>query len=770
MDEFLQHLNQSISAVDVQLDFERLSNRFSKSKDIPAFEKVVLSEIGGFLDAHGGFPRHKEYMISTIWAVLSKRERNLHQADLIELLFRVLGSCRAEYDFLCDLSKDGEDLLRMIYDEDTFVRFHVLRIIKEALVHDNGRLVGAFLRSPEILADIVDLSRQTNPSEFLRNEALTLLVQISSNANAELASILAYQGIGECIFDILMESEDGVSDNEVSDQAIQCLRNLCNHLQCSRYIRESGGCSQLGEFFEYALRPIIDHAQGLASEEDPEALQKRIDAGWKQCDKMLVIADILMADMEQAVMKTQFLTSRAVATMATAAESLYLTAQARASCYMFIAHVLEGNTEATEIVLKKEGLFWNIFQQMMAERTPLIVRSAIDLIVKAVCTCSPEAQHSLISQIALSSGEEEEEDQSPGRTVRAVLLHACENVKCRVPDTWPLAEQVWFSLRTLSHIFKDNLEVMRAASVLRVKSEEPSLTLSEMVVKLARNPSLPLGESITDKLVVKYEVVSTASFRLLTEWTVAVPSIADLIARDIDLLKVLVDAADMGEPVYAGVSAGLVCVLLAVAKDKASIIEPMASRIGYSRLDNLFSSLKIMESSTQGKKSLFTLPRRVQRLVSMKPVASLPTVCDGYSSFLESISSLVRLALLDRLLGPPKVSAEEDREQFARQQEGRIKELEEELETARKGAIDLKILINGSTEAIIAENEKLNALISQLKREILTNESEIQRISVMKETETCTLKAVLEELQTQVHALSESNAQLAELHSHPEIP
>jgi hypothetical protein len=66
-------------------------------------------------------------------------------------------------------------------------------------------------------------------------------------------------------------------------------------------------------------------------------------------------------------------------------------------------------------------------------------------------------------------------------------------------------------------------------------------------------------------------------------------------------------------------------------------------------------------------------------------------------------------------------------------------------------------------EDLITENEKLANLVIQLQKEVRANECEIQRISVMKETETRVWKSLTEELGQQVHALSVSNAQLVEL-------
>ena len=771
MDVFLQHLNQSISAVDVQLDFEKLVSRVRKAIGSQTLQEVVLSEVGAFLDAHQGLPRHIDFMIETIWSAMIEGKQGSHHSELMELLLRVLTE-NGGWGLLIQLTENGRELLKMLNSEDAFVRLHLLRILKGAISHDNGRLVESLLGSPEILAEVVDMCRVNNSSEFLRNEALSLLVQVSGDVNPDLAPILAYQGMADCVFDILMESESGVTENEVSEQAIQCLRNLCSHEQCSRYIRETGGCMHVAEFLEYALAPVLDHAQGIATEEveeDPESLQKRIDAGWKQCEKILGIADILMADMEQASMKQVFFTSGAVATMVTVGESLYLSPEARSCCYLFVAHVVEGNEQGAELLIsRKDPIMWSIFPQMMAERTPLVVRFGIDAIVRAMCGASQAVQHSLISTLSmvadLEQVEEEEGGQdppdlyleeSPGRIVRGVLIHACDNVKCRIPDTSPLAEQVWFSLRTVSHIFFNNLEVMHSASVLKITQ---TTTLPQLLVHLAKNPLIFPPEDDDHHFPT---VVLTACARLLAEFIVAVPNLASLVSADIQLLKLLLDvaaASSTNEPVPRGVAATLLSVLLSSTETNhddhfSAIISAVAARMGLAKLDTEFNQLR-----SGCKKS----NSRTQNFLSQRPLcAKLPTVADGFQSFLSAIASRVRLGILNEMLGPRADEGERRLHAFIRSQQERILELEAELATTKRALVDVELLFKGGSAHVLERNLKLESLVDQLGKEVRASETEIKRISVMKETEVSTLRSLLEELQQQVQALSLSNSQFS---------
>ena len=774
MDDILDKINASIYAVDAQLDFEKIVAAINKRRGGSPMAENTVQSISRFIADRSPTRQHCDYFIDVLVPIAQPGPESDHSHEVLELLLNVCqfydGSCR----HLLDITKQGADVLNLFVTKDAFVRYDLTRLLRRLYSTYPIKIVTLLLSRPDVLADLVEMTG-SGTSAFLRNEVLSFLVQISADPDPDLPSIIAYQGVTESIFDILMEEESGVSATEVSVQAIECLRNLVTNVKCSRYIRESGGCDLIAQFLEYALAPIIDHAHGIASieDDDPESLQARINAGWAQTFQILIVADILMSDMESPDMKNVFVLNGLVGTLLTAGESLYLDAVARSACYSFIAHMVTGSEHIADSFVAREEptaglpMLWSLFRCLFDERTPIPVRAAIDSVVAAVCAASHNAQQQLVLALGLVPPVEDpladydELAEAPGRVVTSVLLHAAETVQCSIPDTAALAQQVWFALMAIGHFMRGNPEIQRSAMTLKMSDTS---SLLQLVVRLVKNSLLPPEDP---KTRASGTVVAAGAMHLLTEWTIGCPMLAaEVVGGDIELVKLVSESVCKDTP-GRGIYAVFVGVLLTFSASNSStreIVQSIMARIQSAiGLPQFNAILQDVFKSVSSKRKTPGLPPRVPYRFPM--IDTLPTIGDGLAESVKALAPLFRQAVLDIYLGVDSRTSNigHDVGDLIAAQHADIASLQAELAAERREFIDYRVAVSSGTDAILQESRRLSSLLAQLRRELQVSQVEIARLELMKAAEAVAMKQTIEELQQQVNALVANYNQLSEL-------
>ena len=545
-----------------------------------------------------------------------------------------------------------------------------------------------------------------------------------------------------------MEDEDHLAHEEVSSQVIQCLRNLCSNSKSARYIRESGGCDMVGMFVEFALRPVLEHVRGIASndssEEDPEAQTARIEAGWVQTSGILGIAELLMEEMESSDMHAVFVSNGLTANLQICGESAFLTPQARARCYTFIAAVISGsekcaNTFMEEALDSAPPALWPMFQTLVDERTPLVVRTGIDAVVRAICSASITAQQQLLALVGMSPPDPEDPHADcPGRISTSILVYASEQSGKLggIPNSTALAAQTWFALNSLNH-FSIDLELRRSALAIRMTEE---LSLKDLVLLLARNAA-----------VQENTVVACGALQLLSEWFLAFPS---SIAVNIDLLKWVVE---------------MVCNSLAVVQNVCVCFAAVLLIHGQQNIPHLQSAVTALVNAIEARIGLSGFHQLVSKLPSRRrpspaPQGSLlPVFTQSFSNLLIPVSDAARQCILDMFLAAPPVrSSEEDVRILLEDQQAQIVQLQQLCDARQSNFLDYKARVTGGMQTILNENEKLHHLSHQLRLEIRANEAEILRLELLRIAEGKASSDLINELHQQVSALLISYNQLVE--------
>jgi hypothetical protein len=633
---------------------------------------------------------------------------------------------------------DDFGLFDLMQNDDAFIRFDVIRIMKLMASSSNDCFPSALLLKPKVLVDVVELARSKSTTEFLRNEAIQFLFKLSSDScSSEIKSYLAYQGLPDCIF--LLLSDENQIDSSLLAEGIDCMLRLCQDQRSCRYIRETGGCEKITEFVTMALGPVLDHTHGIASEDDPETFQKRVDIGWSATSRILGVAQMLVSDLgNDAETIHVFFSNGLVPTLATCGESLFLSDQARATCFHFIASMvsarsIEKDFMRTQSTGTQLPLLWTLFSHMIDERTPLSVRDSIDEIIHSVCQASVTIQQTLLSMFSLAAEDEDLTDpviyriaQSPGRISASVLVHALDSLNDSVKDDAALVQQVWFSLTSLANFVRGNAELER--SVINIRLTE-NATVGQMLLRLSKFKSRP---------------VSIGAICVLSQLSASNPLIVrSMILPDFEFVKCLVECEDCA--VSRRVTA-LLLGLLIVSGDSAlvpAVLNAISERIGLPRMS------MIMDELTNEKR---------------KCLKSLPMIPIGLDRFGRSVKPAIQRSLLEIYLNAKPLDPETQLKSLMEHQQKRIIELDSQLETMNSQLVDALISrASADREWLLKENFMMRSVIIQQEREIKADESEIERLKKINETETGALKRVIEDLNQQVHALLVNNKQLTEL-------
>ena len=733
MDTFLSRINASINAVDIQLEFERMVALIHKANGKDGFALAVQSTVGDFLRMSRPTDAHAQYIVDTISPLLSSPALDVDVHECIDLLVS-LSSVRGKACTKLIDSPAGEfTVWSLVQHEDEFVKLGVVKLLRNLLKSSPSVMASQLLARPEVLADLVDSTRLGISSDFVRNESISFLFEVSqSSASQEIYPILAYQGISDSIFHLLMEDEHGVVTTEVTFQAMQCLVNLCSNALCCRYIRESGGCQQVTAFFEFALAPIFDHAQGFASEEDPETMENRIRAAWVQASRVLDIAEQLM---DSSDTKSVFVSNGLVQLVLVCGESLSLADEARARCYRFMARMVDNSPEIAELFTapsETSPVLWRLFSVLIEERTPLVVRFAIDEIVANVCESSELVAERLASMLGPSASLDSEDsmtaylNESPSKMASAILQHASGTVQFRIPDDSALAHQVWFTVSAVGHMTSRNIELQRAVANMRITEEA---SMMSVLKKLVLNSSLSAEQEGKDTTA---EIVKTGALSLLAELVTALPSAA-VSFLDIETAKVLTDSVCEHSSSIAAVVVG---VLMLVLPD--GMADPLVAAI-------------------EGRIGLVTFFKLLE--VRAGTGLTLPCSTAGFARVAAVVKPSIQKQILERHLGVSPVDSEKELRAVIRHQAVQLEALEDEVATA----VDLSVSRHASRDFLVDENERLRSLVHQLKREVKIGEAEIARLKLKSHVETTTMKTVINDLNQQVQALLVAYQQSSEL-------
>lgn len=733
MDEFIGRLQESIEVVDAQLDFDRLVSELHGAN---IRLDSAITRIRSFLNPRSPSAAQVksllQYIVKNFGGI--RDSSDLH--DMLELIRDLIQSV-ASRSALVAVMTDEFGLFDLMQNDDAFIRFDVIRIMKLMVSSSNDCFSSALLSKPEVVADVVELARSKSTTEFLRNEAIQFLFKLSSDScSSEIQSYLAYQGLPDCIF--LLLSDETQMDSPLLAEGIDCMLRLCQDQRSCRYIRETGCCEKITEFVTMALGPVLDHAHGIASEDDPETFQKRVDIGWSATSRILGVAQMLVSDVGNAETIHVFFSNGFVPTLATCGESLILSDQARATCFHFItsmvsAKSIEKDFMRTQSTGTQLPLLWTLFSHMIDERTPLSVRDSIDGIIHSVCQASVTIQQTLISMFSLAAEDEDLTDpviyriaQSPGRISASVLVHALDSLNDSVKDDSALVQQVWFSLTSLANFVRGNAELER--SVINIRLTE-NATVGQMLLRFSKFKSRP---------------VSIGAICVLSQLSASNPFIVrSMILPDFEFVKCLVECEHC--TVSRRVTA-LLLGLLIVSGDSAlipAVLNAISERIGLPRL-----SMIIDELTNEKRKCLKSLP--------MIPI--------GLDRFVRSVKPTVQRSLLEIYLNAKPMDPETESKSMMEHQQNRIIELESQLETMNSQLVDSLISRDSADrEWLLKENFMMRSVIIQQEREIKADESEIERLKKINEAETEALKRVIEDLNQQVHALLVNNKQLTEL-------
>ena len=739
MDEFLARVHESISVVDAQLDFEDLMSRINRTKYSPESFSSMTNQVESYVESHSLSDIQILKLVTIFAARLDAPESAKMTTEVFELLWSIVNHVSKISAGMVELYMGEIGLLKYLNNNDLYCKYYAVLILRKLLSCPGGRVGRYLLGTPEIMGDLVDMARSEETSEFLRNEVITLLFKLTADTHhTELRSILVYQGLAEIIFELLIDDEDGTLPT-LSTEAIDCLDRLCRNGQSSRYIRESGGCDKIAEYIEYAMSPVIDHASGVSSEEDPETLQKRIDSGWDLSEKVLHVAELLLDQTNGEI----YITNGLVRTLCTCGESLFLSDSARAICYQFIASLITEKM-AQDFVDYDDAhlpLLWTLFVQLIDERTPLPVRGALDSVVYHVCKQSGEAQQKLVSMLGSPSPEEFQDDddddpmnyyisQSPGRIVSSVLSHASNQfLESTIPQDSALAQQVWFSLRAVSHFVRGSVDLQR--SVLNVRLNE-QCTFGELVVKLAKSDN---GVIMSAAISVICEFLSGGGSNVL----------ASTMMSDLEYIRFLIENVKKSDSKFAPF---LLSLLISLSGESNGSAEVLIHSVELPKLHKTVEQL-VNEKS---KSVLLKLP------------ASMPV---GFDECVARIGPSVNKGLLERYLASSsgKLETADCRDALLKQQQERIALLETELAAAKSDLTDVSVSLNASAgqEFIVKENLSLWSVLRQLQKELQIVNDENEVLRKMNTTDSQTYRKIIEELHAQVAALALNNKQLTEL-------
>lgn len=737
MDRLLTKINASITAVDNQLHFDKLTAKLKKLENNAILGEEYTGTILEYIRAHSLSEFHCEYLLGILVSVMRKVLEPETLRDILGVLLEVSIVHEKPCEYLLDKTDSGSEILSYLSYPDSFVKLKAVKLLEQLYSVEGARLVATLLKRPELLADLVDMTQPAS-QEFVRNEALSFLVRLSADINPEVAPILAYQGVSDSVCSMLWDEEEQLVASEILKQGLELLRNLVANIKCSRHLRESGLCDHISRFVEIAVSPILNHARGIASalDDDPDALQGRIEEGWAHAERMLMIADILMTDMENADMKFVFVTNGLVPTLMTVGDSLFLSDSARSRCYGLISHVAQGSTKVSTYLTSTQNgdIISALFQILVDERTPVSARASIDSIMTAVCDSAPEFTSRMVPLLGIGGQGQDGDSQTVAQILTSILTYAHESLETVIGDDSALSQQVWYSLQTLGHIFRLNQDIIRSVLTLRMSERA---TLADIIVGMAQ------------RHVGKTTVIPGAVFQIAAEWAVDVPEIPLCILQsDIRIPKQVLELASRSDEsctVFLGAC------LQAAPKD--TFVAAMRSVIDLASFDKTLRLL--VEWKPEIPKGI---PSRVK--FSFEKHFELPFLSPRFRTVVKDMLPPIRQAVVTAYLGEAKTVGLDG---YLASQREIIDSLEKDLRAAKNQLIDLQVKLTAGADYIVRENRMLHALNAQLREEQRVSESELQRIKVMNEAETTALAAIVDEQQTQVNALLASYNQLSEL-------
>ena len=424
MDDILTRISDSISAVDVQLDFERVQTRIRKKNAHSSPIGELTSAINEFSKDHVPSAAHALYFTDVLLLSLHEAKDAADQHDLLDCLAQLIDLPTTDCTYFLDSTKDGREVFKFVKTNDGLVRFDVLRILRSSYFVNSVRLVFALLQEPDLLGEVVELAR-VDVTEFVRNEAITFLVQLSLDPSNDLTTILTFHGVAESLFELLLEPE---TPKLVRIQAIQIVRNLMRSSpKCAQYISESGGCDQLISIIEFVLRPVLDHAAGVAEESyDPEEEAAMISENWTECMQLLSLIKLCQTSNISSLIEI----------LLTCVSSSIMETGAEIECYSFLC----------EFAFEKkiQSYLSNFFNILFDEKTSRPIRDSIDKLIGSVLAHSETLREELLEQTATSDSE------LPGGIVSSILSYA--ETAADIPKESALEAQVWFCLSILSNL------------------------------------------------------------------------------------------------------------------------------------------------------------------------------------------------------------------------------------------------------------------------------------------------------------------------------
>ena len=747
MNSFLVNLSSSIEVIDNQIEYERLISK------LPVVSAGDL-ELESWLLILKEFGKLHQFTIGqakSLIGILVERLGTIRSADtsvtILELLFVTCSLSRDACGALFETNQLVDSFVAGLSNADIFVKYQTIKLLRLMHSFRSIALTASLLREAEHIRSLVGLL-SASTSDFVRNECLRFLGELVSESNPDLSCFLAFQGTPEALLDIFTEQSPDIPDPDVSGQVVGILRDFVRTEKSCRYVRETG-CfnSRLTSILIVCLQPLIDHATGISEgsvEDDPEVAARRIQQGWTLASEILQVSLSVWPELSSEIFNT----------LETCSCSPLLEDSARADCFSFIARAITAGAQHTPLIdLPHFGesypLLWRIFPLLVDEKSPLSLRLGIDKVAAAICSC-PDSQQVLASMMGISLVDDEFDprfaymENSPSRTISSILAHATENVVCRIPDTGVLASQVWFSLSTVSHICRSNPEIQK--SLLFVKISERGKSLLETVVKLASNRSAEPDSTDPNS---PGDIVSTAARLLLIEWLVSSPSeIGQYIVKlnETMFLESLLETTTSLTltDLYSIVACIFLLLLVTFGnhEDTDIVAKSIGSRISYSKIYKVLSEWFTPET------------RRVKRQ------NRLPIICSEVQAELGKVWPEIRKTILRQCLGcqPMLDDSAKMIDILSVENTG----LRAEVVRLRNQLIDWKASFNGP-EHVLEENENLRRLVSVLREETVVNETEIARIELMRDAENTAMREIINEQESQIHALAASYNQLCEI-------
>ncbi|PRP88469.1 hypothetical protein PROFUN_03186 [Planoprotostelium fungivorum] len=235
-DLLLKNLEQSNHREDRRRNLIGLKNNASVDS---VQRKIIGSSLGSFVNVCK-IDREDTDIIKDVLDILT----TLMSTSSGQI--KVIPTGTPERDNIDGFLKDPKHLtviLELLDDRDSGIRFQITQIIQILLMNNRNSLQQHIMSINMGLARLMDLLKDSR--EFIRNEALLILLELCKSGSQELQKILAFEGAFDALFAIIRE-EGGTEGGIVVQDCLQLINGLLrDNVSNQNYFRETSCIARL---------------------------------------------------------------------------------------------------------------------------------------------------------------------------------------------------------------------------------------------------------------------------------------------------------------------------------------------------------------------------------------------------------------------------------------------------------------------------------------------------------------------------------------------